>query len=96
MSIMGHFNSVEQSEILEFARLAMADEDIASDIGEKMDINSDYIVDLSDKIIEVMENKKKPMCWNNIDWLRAYVTYVQKTDVVIDRAATEAADLEGE
>ena len=94
--VMGHFNSIEQSEILEFARLAMADEDIASDIGEKMDINSDYIVDLTDKIIDVMENRKELQCWNNIDWLRAYVNYVQKTDVVIDRAATEAADLEGE
>jgi len=90
--VMGHFNSIEQSEILEFARIAMADEDVASEICEKMDIDLDYIVKLSDKVHEVMENEPKLMCWNDIDWLRAYVTYVQKYDVVIDRAATAIAD----
>lgn len=89
--IMGHFTNEEQVEILEFARIAMADADIALEIGHEMDVSVDHIIYLSDKIIEVMENKKL-MCWNDIDWLRAYANYVQNEDVVIDRQATEAAD----
>ena len=90
--IMGHFTNEEQVEILEFARIAMADIDITADICKKMDINPNYIIELSDKVIEVMEDKKKLMCWDNIKWLRAYVEYVQSGYPYEDKGATTAAD----
>jgi hypothetical protein len=31
-------------------------------------------------------------CWDNIEWLRAYVEYVQDVDSEMDEDATKAAD----
>lgn len=35
---------------------------------------------------------KKVMCWDNIEWLRAYVEFVQCDHYEVDHLATEHAD----
>ena len=47
---MKHFNKIEQSEILEIARVGLAMN--FTEIAEMMDLSDEYLSDLRDKIIE--------------------------------------------
>jgi len=49
---MKKFNKIEQSEILEIARVALADADICEMVAESLDLSDDYIQELLEKIQE--------------------------------------------
>lgn len=49
------FNDVELTALLEVSRVALADAEIADDIGEKMDLTADALVDLHEKVVKFLE-----------------------------------------
>jgi hypothetical protein len=53
--IMDKFTSEEQVEILEIARVALADAGIADAIGDALDLSDEYLIQLREKIHENTE-----------------------------------------
>lgn len=52
---MDRFNETEQSEILEIARVALADADTFEDLAFDLDLSDEYLKALQEKIIRISE-----------------------------------------
>ena len=50
--IMDNFNETEQSEILELARVALADADVFDQVAAALDLSDEYLMQLCEKIQE--------------------------------------------